>query len=36
VVVKENGFFGGGDASWASPRDQYTDFAGFELSTQKI
>jgi hypothetical protein len=29
-------FFGGGDASWASPRDQYADFAGFELSTQKL
>lgn len=29
-------FFGGGDASWATPRDQYADFAGFELATSKI
>jgi hypothetical protein len=26
-------FFGGGDASWATPRDQHADFAGFALST---
>ncbi|WP_232667380.1 polysaccharide lyase [Pseudonocardia sp. TRM90224] len=25
-------FFGGSDSSWASPVDQYTDFAGFRLS----
>ncbi len=25
-------FFGGGDASWASPVDQYVDFAGFAVS----
>jgi hypothetical protein len=29
-------FFGGGDASWASPRDQYADFAGFTVSTSFI
>jgi hypothetical protein len=29
-------FFGGGDASWATPRDQYADFAGFTLATNKI
>jgi len=29
-------FFGGGDASWATPRDQYADFAGFELATHRI
>ncbi len=29
-------FFGGGDASWATPRDQYADFAGFELATHKL
>jgi hypothetical protein len=29
-------FFGGGDASWASPRDQYTDFAGFTISDSFI
>lgn len=29
-------FFGGGDASWATPRNQYADFAGFELTTHKI
>ena len=26
-------FFGGGDESWASPVDQYAEFAGFRLST---
>ena len=25
-------FFGGGDASWATPVDQYADFAGFSVS----
>jgi hypothetical protein len=25
-------FFGGSDTSWASPVDQYADFAGFALS----
>jgi len=29
-------FFGGGDASWATPRDQYADLAGFELATHRI
>jgi hypothetical protein len=29
-------FFGGGDASWATPRDQYADFAGFQLADRKI
>jgi hypothetical protein len=29
-------FFGGGDASWASPRDQYAVFAGFALSTSYL
>ena len=29
-------FFGGDDASWATPRDQYAGFAGFELSTHKF
>lgn len=29
-------FFGGGDASWATPRDQYADFAGFVLATHKV
>jgi hypothetical protein len=29
-------FFGGGDASWASPRDQYTDFADFTISDSFI
>jgi hypothetical protein len=29
-------FFGGGDASWATPRDQYADFASFEIATHKI
>jgi hypothetical protein len=29
-------FFGGGDSSWATPRDQYADFAGFELAKQWI
>ena len=29
-------FFGGGDASWATPRDQYADFAGFELAIHRI
>jgi hypothetical protein len=24
-------FFGGGDPSWASPHDQYADFADFSL-----
>jgi hypothetical protein len=27
-------FFGGGDRSWASPRDQYADFADVRLSTR--
>ena len=26
-------FFGGGDESWASPVDQYADFAGFSVSS---
>jgi hypothetical protein len=26
-------FFGGGDSSWASPTDQYADFAGFSLAS---
>ncbi|MDO8107202.1 hypothetical protein Q6348_08335 [Isoptericola sp. b441] len=26
-------FFGGHEPKWASPQDQHTDFAGFELST---
>lgn len=26
-------FFGGSDRSWASPRDQHADFAGFRVST---
>ena len=25
-------FFGGGDASWATPREQYADFADFTIS----
>jgi hypothetical protein len=29
-------FFGGGDSSWASPADQYTDFAAFAISEQYI
>jgi hypothetical protein len=29
-------FFGGGDPSWASPTDQYTDFAAFVVSKQLI
>jgi hypothetical protein len=28
-------FFGGGDASWATPVDQYADFAGFSITTEK-
>lgn len=27
-------FFGGGDASWATPRDQYAEFAGFTVDTR--
>jgi hypothetical protein len=27
-------FFGGGDRSWASPRDQYADFADVRMSTR--
>lgn len=29
-------FFGGGDSSWASPVDQYADFAGFAVSDDFI
>jgi hypothetical protein len=29
-------FFGGGDASWSTPRDQYADFADFTVSTRPI
>lgn len=29
-------FFGGGDPSWASPRDQYAEFAGLKISTERI
>lgn len=29
-------FFGGADPSWAPARDQYADFAGFELSKTRI
>jgi hypothetical protein len=29
-------FFGGGDASWASPKDQYADFAAFAVSGRRI
>jgi hypothetical protein len=29
-------FFGGGDASWATPTDQYADFAGFTLASSFI
>jgi hypothetical protein len=29
-------FFGGGDDSWASPVDQYADFAGFSVSGEFI
>jgi hypothetical protein len=29
-------FFGGGDSSWATPVDQYADFAGFVISEKPI
>jgi hypothetical protein len=29
-------FFGGGDASWATPVDQYADFADFRLDTRPV
>lgn len=29
-------FFGGGDASWATPREQYADFADFQLGAARI
>lgn len=29
-------FFGGGDESWATPRDQSARFGGFAISTQRI
>lgn len=29
-------FFGGGDASWSTPRDQYAEFAGFQLAKHPI
>ena len=29
-------FFGGGDESWASPVDQYADFAGFTVSSSFV
>lgn len=29
-------FFGGGDATWATPRDQYTDFADFTVSSHML
>ncbi|MFK0112720.1 polysaccharide lyase [Streptomyces sp. NPDC091217] len=29
-------FFGGSDPSWATPRGQYADFAGFAVSTRPI
>lgn len=29
-------FFGGGDSTWATPRDQYADFADFKLSASHI
>jgi hypothetical protein len=29
-------FFGGGDASWATPRDQFTDFADFAVASRFI
>lgn len=29
-------FFGGGDPSWASPKDQYADFAGFGFADHYI
>ncbi len=29
-------FFGGSDATWASPQAQYTDFAGFSISSQPV
>jgi hypothetical protein len=29
-------FFGGSDPSWATPRAQYADFAGFAVSTGPI
>lgn len=28
-------FFGGGDSSWATPQDTYTDFANFSVSTAR-
>lgn len=29
-------FFGGDDSSWSSPTTQYADFAGFELSSERV
>jgi hypothetical protein len=29
-------FFGGADPTWASPRDQFADFAGFALSDKRL
>jgi hypothetical protein len=29
-------FFGGADRTWASPEDQYADFAGFRISTERV
>jgi len=29
-------FFGGNERSWASPRDQYADFAGFSLTPDRV
>jgi hypothetical protein len=29
-------FFGGGDQTWASPTDQYTQFAAFAVSPSYI
>lgn len=29
-------FFGGGDSSWASPKNQYADFAAFAISDRRI
>jgi hypothetical protein len=29
-------FFGGGDESWATPRDQFAKFAGFQVSDRRI
>ena len=29
-------FFGGGDASWATPRDQYAEFAGFTVASSCV